>query len=63
VEHPQVLELLSAVVGEDHLVYGTNFAGWDEPDAAGAPSRHHAELDQSMLSRNARRLLRVTGHV
>ena len=63
VEHPQVLELLSAVVGEDHLVYGTNFAGWDEPDTAGAPSRHHAELDQSMLSRNARRLLRVTGHV
>jgi aminocarboxymuconate-semialdehyde decarboxylase len=62
VEHPQVMALLSAAVGTDHLVYGTNFAGWDEPDAGGAPSRHHAELDQALLSRNARRLLRVTGN-
>jgi aminocarboxymuconate-semialdehyde decarboxylase len=60
VEHPRVIELLSAAVGADHLVFGTNFAGWDEPDATGIPSAHHAELDQAMLSRNARRLLRVS---
>ena len=59
VEHPQVIELLTAAVGSSHLVYGTNFAGWDAPDANGGPSRYHVELDHALLSDNARRLLRA----
>jgi aminocarboxymuconate-semialdehyde decarboxylase len=57
VEHPQVLELLSRAVGPDHLVYGTNFSGWDEPDAG-----HDGVLPDSAYPRladNARRLLRA----
>lgn len=62
VDHPQVLSLLSAAVGREHLVYGTNFAGWDEPDVptsgASASGTSHIAPD---LAVNARRLLRVAG--
>jgi aminocarboxymuconate-semialdehyde decarboxylase len=50
------LELLEKRVGAEHLVLGTNFAGWDQPSAehgGGAHSPHLAD--------NARRLLRQTG--
>ena len=62
VDHPQVLELLSAAVGRGHLVYGTNFAGWDEPDAPapGASSGGASHIAPD-LADNARRLLRVAG--
>lgn len=46
--------LLADVHGEDRIVFGTNFAGWDAPDAAGpvdVPAAYAA---------NARRLLRLT---
>ncbi len=46
------LALLKHRVGGDRLVYGTNFAGWDAPDAA-----HHAPPEPA-LADNARRLLR-----
>ncbi len=47
------LDLLTGLVGDDRLVFGTNFAGWDAPDdlAAHRPSPKLAE--------NARRLLRL----
>jgi len=51
-DHPQAQALLAEVVGEDHLVYGTNFAGWDEPERAGP-------LPPPALADNARRLLRA----
>ena len=54
VDHPQILPLLSAVVGREHLVYGTNFAGWDEPDAGDS----HGPVPPD-LAANARRLLRA----
>ncbi|MBU3739196.1 MAG: amidohydrolase [Rhodoferax sp.] len=57
VEHPQVLDLLARAVGTDHLVYGTNFAGWDEPDAESSVASH--PHDHAQLARNARRLLRA----
>jgi aminocarboxymuconate-semialdehyde decarboxylase len=46
------LDLLRSVVGEERLVYGTNFAGWDqaEPQPLGALGE--------ILTRNAARLLR-----
>ncbi len=56
VDHPLILSLLSAVVGREHLVYGTNFAGWDEPDA-GREDAHSPVPDD--LADNARRLLRA----
>lgn len=52
-EHPQVLALLADVVGREHLVYGTNFAGWDEPD-----TDEHSVVEP-ILADNARRLLRA----
>ena len=52
VDHPLVLPLLSAAVGRAHLVYGTNFAGWDQqPGDIRAQARPYAD--------NARRLLRA----
>ena len=47
-------DLLKALHGEDRLVFGTNFAGWDAPDATGPDDvpPHYAD--------NARRLLRLT---
>ena len=47
------LDLLVSIVGDDRLVYGTNFAGWDAPDAAGG----HRPAPK--LADNARRLLRA----
>ncbi len=55
IDHPLVLQLLAAAVGGKHLVYGTNFAGWDAPDAA--PPGEHAPIAPE-LADNARRLLR-----
>ncbi|MBF9033532.1 amidohydrolase family protein [Rhodobacterales bacterium HKCCE2091] len=46
--------LLEEVHGPDRLVFGTNFAGWDAPDAAGPVDVPPAYAD------NARRLLRLT---
>jgi aminocarboxymuconate-semialdehyde decarboxylase len=53
VHDPASLRLLAEVAGTDRLVFGTNFAGWDTGDttAAGALA--------PVLSRNARRLLRL----
>lgn len=63
VEHPQIVSLLSEVVGQDHLVYGTNFAGWDEPDAQDPATAGHARPQDAVpafLADNARRLLRAS---
>lgn len=49
------LALLTAAVGDDRLVWGTNFAGWDAPDAAETAA--HAPAPK--LADNARRLLRA----
>lgn len=48
------LELLTSVVGDDRLVFGTNFAGWDAPEDLGA------HRPGPKLADNARRLLRLT---
>jgi aminocarboxymuconate-semialdehyde decarboxylase len=56
VDHPQIMSLLTAVVGGDHLVYGTNFAGWDEPDADNVAG---ADAIAPQLAVNARKLLRA----
>lgn len=45
------LELLVDVVGTEHLVMGTNFAGWDQQDSI------KKGADLPMLADNARRLL------
>jgi aminocarboxymuconate-semialdehyde decarboxylase len=47
------LALLEQVMGPDRLVYGTNFAGWDQPESA------QALPTSAPLAANARRLLRV----
>lgn len=47
------LDLLKALVGEERLVYGTNFVGWDAPDTVSGA------LPDAKLADNARRLLRV----
>lgn len=47
------LELLTIRVGDDRLVYGTNFAGWDAPE----PGEGHTP--EPKLADNARRLLRL----
>ena len=56
VDHPQIVSLLTAVVGGDHLVYGTNFAGWDEPDTDNSQG---ANVIAPELAVNARSLLRA----
>ena len=56
VDHPQIIPLLTAVVGGDHLVYGTNFAGWDEPDTDNSQG---ADVIAPELAVNARSLLRA----
>ena len=50
---PRSEEFFITTVGRDRLVYGTNFVGWDAPDA---DSAHKPE---PYLAENARRLLRV----
>ena len=52
VTDPSALGLLRQWVGNDRIVYGTNFAGWDQP----AEGEHH-EIDPAWAG-NARRLLR-----
>jgi aminocarboxymuconate-semialdehyde decarboxylase len=54
VHDPRALEMLIGVVGKDRMVFGTNFAGWDQPENV-AHVPHAAELAD-----NARRLLRRT---
>lgn len=46
------LELLRRWVGNDRIVYGTNFAGWDQPEEG-----NHGAIDPAWAD-NARRLLR-----
>lgn len=48
------LDLLVERIGTDRLIYGTNFAGWDQP---GHVDEVHIGAD---LAGNARRLLRAT---
>lgn len=52
VTDPLALDLLRAWVGNDRIVYGTNFAGWDQPDDGG-----HGDIAPAWAD-NARRLLR-----
>ena len=47
------LSMLTSIVGDDRLVLGTNFSGWDAPDDL---STH---LPPAKLADNARRLLRL----
>ena len=47
------LDLLMEIVGDERLVYGTNFVGWDAPDDMGT------RKPDPKLANNARRLLRV----
>ena len=51
VEGQGALDLLIETVGQDRLVYGTNFGGWDTPTATSA-------FDAS-LTPNAEKLLRL----
>jgi aminocarboxymuconate-semialdehyde decarboxylase len=53
VHGPEQRALLRSVVGPDRLVFGTNFAGWDQ----GATTELDATAEQ--YSANARRLLRL----
>ena len=52
VEGQGALDLLIETVGQDRLVYGTNFGGWDTPGET-------SDFDAS-LTPNAERLLRLT---
>ena len=52
VTDPDALRLLQGWVGNDRIVYGTNYAGWDQPEEG-----HHGEIDP-IWADNARRLLR-----
>ena len=52
VSDERALGLLKQVVGTDHLVFGTNFAGWDQSGGG-----HHGPVD-ARFAANARRLLR-----
>ena len=47
------LRLLTDLVGSERIVYGTNFAGWDQPDG----DHEHGPVPQQFAD-NARRLLR-----
>jgi len=47
------LAMLTGIVGDDRLVFGTNFSGWDAPDDL----RSH--LPEPKLAENARTLLRA----
>jgi aminocarboxymuconate-semialdehyde decarboxylase len=52
VSDERALALLKQVAGTDHLVFGTNFAGWDQSGGG-----HHGPVD-ARFAANARRLLR-----
>lgn len=47
------LKMLTDIVGDDRLVFGTNFSGWDAPDDLAS------HLPPAKLANNARRLLRA----
>ena len=47
-------QLLRQHVGDQHLIFGTNFAGWDQAEGADPP-----QVQDVDLVGNARRLLRV----
>lgn len=49
----KALALLEETVGRERLVYGTNFAGWDQPEG-GVKAKQDKQLAD-----NARRLLRL----
>ncbi len=49
------LALLTGLIGEKRLVFGTNFAGWDAPDDLAS------HRPPARLADNARRLLRIKG--
>ena len=53
VHDPDALALLQKKVNPEHLVFGTNFAGWDQQPG---DVRHEA----APYTENARRLLRAT---
>ena len=53
VHDDRACDLLIERVGTERLVYGTNFAGWDQPDGVHVPNM---DID---LAGNARRLLRA----
>ena len=50
------LVLLEGLLGEEHIVLGTNFAGWDEPSQVNPDS-----AATQRMADNARRLLRISG--
>lgn len=54
VHDPRSLALLEGLVGRERLLFGTNFAGWDQPSGGGAI------VVPPYLADNARRLFRVT---
>lgn len=54
VHDPQVLPLLAKRFTEDHIVLGTNFAGWDAPGKIDPDAQH-----VHRLADNARHLLRA----
>jgi aminocarboxymuconate-semialdehyde decarboxylase len=56
VHDPRALKMLTDIVGKDRLVFGTNFAGWDQPPHI-EPSPQAREMAD-----NARRLLRANRH-
>ncbi len=55
VHDDQVLGLLERHVGAQHIVLGTNFAGWDQPRTVNVDDPRTRQMAD-----NARRLLRVT---
>ncbi len=55
VHDPSVVPLLAKMFGEGHVVLGTNFAGWDQPNSIDPEC-----ADVQVLADNARRLLRVS---
>mgnify|MGYP003330174303 CR=1 FL=1 len=39
------LDLLEKIVGNDRIVYGTNFAGWDQPETYEVDERSEGDLE------------------
>ena len=53
VNDQRVLDFVVQILGKDHLLFGTNFAGWDQHET-------HSDAEWNLqLADNARRLLRV----
>ena len=47
------LQLLEKTVGSDRIVYGTNFAGWDQPES------YELDARSAQWTANTRNLFRV----